>query len=223
MKARIQALATSSLKSSKSSQPKDSYETHEPTRYPLTLAEGVIHETAPHNAQVQSRPKATSACLAESVADIKDPVTKITIPIEPPTDTLGDTPTAPFDFHTTLLGRTAVPYAASRAFNQGLPAPDREGLIGLCDEISPGGEQGVIMWSLEGTYVPRGVPKGWVTRFVETGLLDGGMEPEVQEEEEDVMAVDMATRGAMGARSLRNTMRRGRKWGWSRQDRLIKV
>lgn len=177
MKARIQTLATSSSKSSKTSRPKDRCATHESTRYPLLQ-----------------------------------------------TEALNGTSTKPFDVHTTLFGRTAVRYAASRAFNLGLPALDREESVGLCDEIAQREEQGVIMWSREGTYVSRGVPKGRVTRFVETGLLDGGMEPEMQEEEEgDVMDVDMATRGAMGARALRNTMRRGRKWGWSRQDRLIKV
>ncbi|KFY20850.1 hypothetical protein V491_03377 [Pseudogymnoascus sp. VKM F-3775] len=219
MKARIQTFGASS-KSSKTSLTKDSCEIHESTGYPLSYTEGVIHKTAPLNTRIQDRLKAAGACLAESVRDIKDPIPAVTIPVEPPTATSNDTPTTPFDVHTTLLGRTGARYAAARAFNLGLPTPEREGLVGLCDEIPPKEEQGVIRFSLEGTYIPRGVPRGRVTRFVETGVQE---EEDVLAVEKEALTIDMATKNRMGARALRNTMRRRRDWGWNCQDQLIKA
>lgn len=255
MKARIQALAASS----KPSQPKDSYGPPEATRpphpYPYPRPEGT-HETAPLKTRIEDRLKAIGAYSAESVADAEDLIpaigacstesvndTENPIPAVPiPEETLNDPSTAPFDVHSTLLGRTAVRYAAARAFNLGLPAPDREELMELCDKIARRAEQPEIMSSLEGTYVPRGVPKGRVTRFVETGLLEveRGVDeesdpvketrPEALSEEEDgiatekaALAVQTPTSGRGRVRDLWKTRRQGRMWGPNCQDRLIKA
>ncbi|KFY85695.1 hypothetical protein V500_08196 [Pseudogymnoascus sp. VKM F-4518 (FW-2643)] len=254
MKARIQALAASS----KPPQPRDSYEPPEATRpphpYPYPHPEGT-HETAPLKTRIEDRLKAIGAYSAESVADAEDLIpaigacstesvkdTEDPIPAVPiPEETPNDPSTAPFDVHTTLLGRTAVRYAAARAFNLGLPAPDREELMELCDEIARRAEKPEIMWSLEGTYVPRGVPKGRVTRFVETGLLEvervdeesdpvKEKRPEALSEEEDsiasekaALAVQIPRSGRGRVRDLWKTRRRGRMWGPNCQDRLIKA
>lgn len=113
----------------------------------------------------------------------------------------------------------------------------------LCDEIARRVEKPEIMWSLEGTYVPRGVPKGRrVTRFVETGLLEvergvdeeRALEKETKlealSEEEDslatekaALAVQIPTSGRGRVRDLWKTRRQGRMLGSNCQNRLIKA
>ncbi|KFY54228.1 hypothetical protein V496_07306 [Pseudogymnoascus sp. VKM F-4515 (FW-2607)] len=237
LKVRIQALATAS-KLSKSSQPKDSYESPEETKPPQLHSEGIL-ET-----RIQDRLKAIGTCSPESVidADTAEPIPDIPIPTETeepipaipiPEETPDDPTTAPFDVHTTLLCRVSARLAAAKAFNLGLPAPDREELEKLCNEFARRAEEGPgIMWSLEGTYVPRGVPKGRMTRFVETGLLEveGEMGLEAQSEEDSLvaenaaLAVEMSTKSVRGrVRDLWKTRRQGREWGLNSRERLIKA
>ncbi|KFY31035.1 hypothetical protein V493_01458 [Pseudogymnoascus sp. VKM F-4281 (FW-2241)] len=211
MKARMQTLATSS----RPSQPKNSCGFPEAT----TLSHRNPHpEGDPETIlkrRIQDRLKAIGACLPESVADTKDPIPDIPVPAE--TETPNDTPTAPFDVQITFLGRTATRYAVARAFNLGVPAPDREELVGLCDKIARRDKEPEIMWSLEGTYVPRGVPKGRVARFVETGLLEAdmgmGMEIgvetglEVQSERDSLVADNAALAVDMSTKSVRSRVR----------------
>lgn len=237
LKVRIQALATAS-KLSKSSQPKDSYESPEETKPPQLHSEGIL-ET-----RIQDRLKAIGTCSPESVidTDTAEPIPDIPIPTETeepipaipiPEETPDDPTTAPFDVHTTLLCRVSARLAAAKAFNLGLPAPDREELEKLCNEFARRAEEGPgIMWSLEGTYVPRGVPKGRMTRFVETGLLEveGEMGLEAQSEEDSLvaenaaLAVEMSTKSVRGrVRDLWKTRRQGREWGLNSRERLIKA
>lgn len=243
MKAYIQALATAS-KPSKSPQPKNSYESHGETKPPQLHPEGIL-ET-----RIRDRLSAIGTCTPESVIDT-DPaeaIPDIPIPTETeepiptisiPEGTPDDPTTAPFDVHTTLLGRVSARLAAAKAFNLGLPAPDKEELEKLCNEFARRAEEGPgIMWSLEGTYVPRGVPKGRVTRFVETGLLEvegetemgveTGLEAQSEEDslvaENAALAVEMSTKSVRGrVRDLWKTRRQGREWGLNSRERLIKA
>ncbi|ELR05776.1 hypothetical protein VC83_04449 [Pseudogymnoascus destructans] len=171
-----------------------------PVPLPKQLRLHPLLETIPEipvlKTRIEDRLRAIGACSSESLveaedhipaipipADSEDPIPVISLPAE--TQTINDPPTTPFDVHSTLLGRTATRYAAAKAFNLGLPAPDRDELVELCDDIARRDEQPGIMWSLEGTYVPRGVPSGRVTRFVETEM---GLE--TQSEEEDGLAIE---------------------------------
>ncbi|OBT65667.1 hypothetical protein VE03_05563 [Pseudogymnoascus sp. 23342-1-I1] len=243
VKARIQALTTAP-RTSKPSQPKNSYESLEQTR-PLHSQPEPTLET-----WIQDRLKAIGACSAEPVTDTdtEEPIPNITIPAEAigaysvesvadtekpvpvaliPEETPNDTPTKPFDVHTTLLGHTAARLVEAKAFNLGLPSTDRE-LMKSRNEISRAEEGPGIMWSLEGTYIPRGVPKGRVTRFVETGLLEVeeetglGVETslEAQSEEDSLvaesaaLAVEMSTKSVRGrVRDIWKTRRQGREGG----------
>ncbi|KFY34625.1 hypothetical protein V494_06611 [Pseudogymnoascus sp. VKM F-4513 (FW-928)] len=228
MKARMQAIAAAS----KTSHPKNNCEFPEATMGPSPYIVE-FPEKAPLNTRIQDRLKAIGACSLESVADTADPIPEI--PISEETQTPDDAPTTPFDVHTTLLGRTASRYAAARAFNLGLPAPDREALVKLCDDIARREKQADIMWSLEGTYVPRGVPKGRVSRFVETGLLEveTGVEAqggEEEEEEEDLvgaekaaLAVNISMKRGRGIKSLWKMRKHEREWGRSFRNQLIKA
>ncbi|KFY84385.1 hypothetical protein V498_07832 [Pseudogymnoascus sp. VKM F-4517 (FW-2822)] len=218
LKVRIQALATAS-KLSKSSQPKDSYESPEETKPPQLHSEGIL-ET-----RIQDRLKAIGTCSPENGGTHPSYSNTRRNPRRPTT--------APFDVHTTLLCRVSARLAAAKAFNLGLPAPDREELEKLCNEFARRAEEGPgIMWSLEGTYVPRGVPKGRMTRFVETGLLEveGEMGLEAQSEEDSLvaenaaLAVEMSTKSVRGrVRDLWKTRRQGREWGLNSRERLIKA
>lgn len=203
-----------------------------------------IPETPVLTTRIEDRLRAIGACSSESLvkaedhiptipipADTEDPIPATPIPAE--IETINDPPTTPFDVQSTLLGRTATRYAAARAFNLGLPAPDRDELVELCNDIARREKQPEIMWSLEGAYVPRGVPMGRVTRFVETGLLEveAGMELEVLSEEEDSLVVEKASlearapmkRGRGRVRDLWKMRRRGRELRADCQGRLVKV
>jgi hypothetical protein len=239
VKARIHSLAASS----KLPQPRNTCAPPKATTpshpYPERIPETPVLKT-----RIEDRLRAIGARSSESLvkaedhipttpipADTEDPTPATPIPAE--TETTDDSPTTPFDVHSTLLGRTATRYAAARAFNLGLPAPDRDELVELCDEIARREKQPGIMWSLEGTYVPRGVPRGRVTRFVETGLLEVETEVpvEVLSEEGDSLVVEKASleawvpmkSGRGRVRGLWKMRRRGRELGTGCQGRLGKV
>ena len=151
IKARIRALAAIS----KHPQPNNTREAPESTTLPHPHLEE-ISEAAPLKTRIQDRLAAIGACAHGYEPDAEDPIPAIPIAAEPPNDSPSDSPAAPFDVHDTLLSRTAARYAAARAFSLGLPAPDREELVELCDKIARRAEQPEIVFSLEGTYVPRG-------------------------------------------------------------------
>ncbi|KFZ05617.1 hypothetical protein V501_08182 [Pseudogymnoascus sp. VKM F-4519 (FW-2642)] len=240
VKARLHSLAASS----KFPQPKNACASLEAT-VPSYPHPQVIPETLLLKTRIEDRLKAIGACSSEPVveteapvpaisilADIKEPIPTTPIPAE--TEAIDDPPTAPFNVHSTLLGRTATRYAAARAFNLGLPAPDRNELVELCDDIARREKQPEITWSLEGTYVPRGVPRGRVTRFVETGLLEaeGEMGVEVRSEEEGSLDIEMKESfvaqvpmksGRGRVRGLWKMRRQGRGLEAGCQGRLVKV
>ncbi|KFY77809.1 hypothetical protein V499_02891 [Pseudogymnoascus sp. VKM F-103] len=240
VKTRIHSLAASS----KLPQPKNACASPEATVPSHSHPKG-IPETPLLKTRIEDRLKAIGAYSSEPVvetgtpvpaisipADIKEPIPTTPIPAE--TETINDPPTASFDVHSTLLGRTATRYAAARAFNLGLPAPDRDELVELCDDIARREKQPRIAWSLGGTYVPRGVPKGRVTRFVETGLLEveAEMSVEAQSEEEGSMdiekkesfVVQVPVKSGRGrVRGLWKMRRQRRELGTGCQGRLVKV
>jgi hypothetical protein len=179
--------------------------------------------------RIGDRLAAIGACSDRTWQDNEDPIPAIPIPAKTP----NVSPTTPSDAQDTLLGRTSERYAAAKAFNSGLPSLDTEELAKVCDDIVKKAKQPVIAFSLDGTYVQRGVPKGRVARFVETGLLEdeagtdeekslknkkSGLEsattlgvetPGTQSEEGDSLAAEQAASVAkVSTKSVR-----GRVWG----------
>ncbi|OBT91147.1 hypothetical protein VE02_00040 [Pseudogymnoascus sp. 03VT05] len=237
VKARLHSLAASSkLPRDTCASPEETTPSHP---YPEKTPEAPVLKM-----RIEDRLKAIGACSSESLVEAEDYITAIPVPTdtEEPnpatptpteTQTIDDTSTTPFDVHNTLLGRTAIRYAAARAFNLGLPALDRDELVELCDDIARREKQPGITWSLEGTYVPRGVPKGMVTRFVETGLLEveSEMSVEAQSEEEDSLVVEKASleaqvpvkSGRGRVRDLWKTRRQGRDLGTGCRESLVEV
>lgn len=237
MKARLHSLAVSSkLPRHICASPEATTPSHP---YPERILEAPVLKM-----RIEDRLRAIGACSSESLVKAQDhnPATPIPTNTEDPTpatptsaetQTIDDSPTTPLDINSTLLGRTATCYVAARAFNLGLQAPDRDELVELCDDIARREKQPGIMWSLDGTYVPRGVPRGRVTRFVETGLLevDAEMGMETQSEEEDSLVVEKASlearvpmkrgRGRVG--DLWRMRRRGRGLRTECQGMLVEV
>ncbi|OBT94219.1 hypothetical protein VE01_07829 [Pseudogymnoascus verrucosus] len=238
VKARLHSLAASSKLPRKTCTSPEAFATSH-------LHAQVIPKAPLLKTRVEDRPKAIGACSSEPVveteasvpaisipADIKGPIPTTPIPAE--TQTIDDSPTTLFDVHSTLLGRTATRYAAARAFNLGLPAPDRDELVELCDDIARREKKPGITWSLEGTYVPRGVPRGRVTRFVETGLLEVEAEMSVEAQSEEEGSKDIEKKesfvaqvplksGRRRVRGLWKMRKRGRELGTGCQGRLVKV
>ncbi|KFX93940.1 hypothetical protein V490_04596 [Pseudogymnoascus sp. VKM F-3557] len=224
MKARMRALAAAS----KLPEPNNSSEFPESTTHPHPDSEGIPH-TAPLKTRIGDRLAAIGACSDRGWNDTEDPIPAIPIPAK----TRNDSPTTPSDVQHNLIDRTTERYAAAKAFNSGLPSPDTEELAKVCDDIVKRAKQPEIGFSLDGTYVQRGVPKGRVTRFVETGLLEdetgtdeekslknkkSGLEsattlgvetPGTQSEEGDSLAAEQAASVAkVSTKSVR-----GRVWG----------
>ncbi|OBT79056.1 hypothetical protein VF21_02413 [Pseudogymnoascus sp. 05NY08] len=243
VKARLHSLAASSKLPPRNTCDGPEAITPSHTR-PETMPE-TIPETPVLKTRIEDRLRAIGACSSESLVDTAAPVPDISIPadtedpipatpIPAETETINDPPTEPFDVNSTILGRTAIRYAAARAFNLGLPAPDRDKLVELCGDIARREKDGPgIMWSLEGTYVPRGVPKGRVTRFVETGLLEVETEVlvEVLSEENDSLVAEKASleagvpvkSGRGRVRNLWKTRRQGGDLGTGCRESLVEV
>jgi hypothetical protein len=224
MKARMRALAAAS----KLPEPQNSSEFPESTTHQQPHSER-IPDTAPLKTRIGDRLAAIGACSDRDWTDTEDPIPAIPIPAKSPKDA----PATPSDVQDTLLDRTTERYAAAKAFNLGQPSPDTEELAKVCDDIAKNAKQPVIAFSLDGTYVARGVPKGRVARFVETGLLEdeagtdeekslknkkGGLEssttpgvetPGTQSEEGDSLAAEQA---ASVAKASTKSVR-GRVWG----------